>query len=681
MIALLRFEFWRTFWAGLVLTLVLGAPLFTEHNTTVLALLYDEKSSTHLLRLAVAMPFLIAVLQFGIDRWMGLMPVLLHRGTAARRIQTAKTIAGLGWALFFLGGVLSLELRMAIDAGQPRSEILEALWVVPQLLCLALLSWSAGEFAVRGSKRGALVTGLCIGGAYLAVQGLHTWAQKLGAYLPLPFGLWAYCGTIGTAGALLWLQSHRTYGRADSVRLPSEPHVALLAAAALLCLWPNLDALRVQTARWMHMRLEPVQPNLEVDVAGDVYEMEVDDSVVMLRPLGGGEPIYPTRQELKALTSPPLIIYIGDLPVHAADGKDLWPGVRPRHHSFLAATKRSVLPGNGSLENPPWEALGPAFADARRDRPVDVTPILCSPSGELVLRYTGHAQPRRQRGESNRVHVEVPAPRSDGRPFTDVNLIGDLIVDESDGTFWRLAPERWEAPLQSVPAPVGRFVGVKFLYSKEHWRKEARFGFAETRVATDAGDWHWIDGGWQPAAVNGELATRDELKHTPLPLHLVAEPDVLGRHRSRLVDAHGQVLAEYDTSRQSGSADRRRGTLVAARLLAPPATALADVDAGLGKLDAGQGLPTWVRVAHVALGLLAAVLAWRLQQNPTGRWTGAAAGLALGPLFVLALHLARGELDRARRAGPRGQVALPPLFTDRTGEVQRSSAPPARAAA
>lgn len=678
MIALVRFEFWRTFWAGLILTLVLGAPLFTQHNTTVLALLYDANSSTHLLRLAVAMPFLIAVLQFGIDRWMGLMPVLLHRGTAARRIQAAKTIAGLGWALFFLGGVLALELRMAIDAGQPRSEILEALWVVPQLLCLALLSWSAGEFAVRGSKRGALVTGLCIGGAYLAVQGLHTWAQKLGTYLPLPFGLLAYCGAIGTAGALLWLHSHHTYGRAESVRLPSELRVALVAAAALLCLWPNLDQLRVQTARWMHMRLEPVHPTLQVDVVGNVYEIEVHDSVAMLRPLGGGEPIYPTRQELKALTRPPLITYVGDLPVHAAEGQDFGLGDRPPGHSFLAATTRTVADYRQQLENPPWEALGPGFSDARRDGTVEVTAFLCAPSGELVMRFTGQTQPRRKRGESNRVHVEVPAPRSDGRSFHGVNLIEDLIVDTGDGTFWRLDPERLDAPLQPVPAPPGRFLAIESMHSRQTWMEKARFSFVDVHAITDAGHWRRVDGDWQPVESSGELATMEELKTTPLPLHLVAEPDVLGRHRSRLVDTNGQVLEEYDTSRRSGSAERRRGTLVAARLLAPPATALAEVDAGLGQLDAGQGLPAWVRIAHVALGVLAALLAWRLQHNPLGRWTGAAAGLALGPLFVLALHLARSELDRARRAGPRGQAALPPLFSDRNEEAQRS---PARIAA
>ncbi|MBI1379983.1 MAG: hypothetical protein GC161_02700 [Planctomycetaceae bacterium] len=679
MIALVRFEFWRTFWAGLVLTLVFGAPLFTEHNTTVLALLYDEKSSTNLLRLAVAMPFLIAVLQFGIDRWMGLMPVLLHRGTAARKIQAAKTIVGLGWALFFLGGVLALELRMAIDAGQPRSEILEALWVVPQVVCLALLSWSAGELAVRGSKRGALVTGLCIGGAYLAVHGLHTWAQKLGAYLPLPFGLLAYCGAIGTAGALLWLHSHRTYGRADSVRLPSEPRVALLAAAALLCLWPNVDALRVQTARWMHMRLEPVQPNLEVDVTGNIYEMETHESLGMLRPLGGGEPIYKTRQELKAFTSPPVITYVGDMPVHLAEGKGFGLGERAPGHSFLAATRRLAVTRQQTLENPPWEALGAAFTDARRDRPVDVTAFLCYPSGELILRYTGHAQPRRQRGESSRVHVEVPTPRSDGRPFSlHIRQLDDRIVDEGDGTFWRLDPERLDAPLQPVPAPPGRFLAIESMHSRQTWMEKARFSFVDVHAITDAGHWRRVDDAWQPVESSGELATMEELKTIPLPLRLVAEPDVLGRHRSRLVDANGQVLVEYDTSRRSGSADRRRGALVAMRLLTPPATALVDVDAGLGRLDAGQGLPVWVRVVHLALGVLAAALAWRLQRGPIGRCTGAAAGLFLGPLFVLALHLSRGELDRAHRAGPRGHVALPPLFRDRSGEAESS---PARAAA
>jgi hypothetical protein len=681
MIAWLRFELWRTFWAGLILTLVLGAPLLTHQGGSVLGILYEREASSDLLRLSIAMPFLLAVLQFGLDRWLGLMPVLIHRGTPARKIQLAKTAVGLGWAIFFLMGVLALEMRLAVRSGQPMPDILEALWAVPQVLCLALLSWSAGEVAARSSKRGALATGLRIGAAYFALYGLHHWAHQLGASLDLPWGLWTYCALIGSAGALLWRYSNQSYGRPEPVLLPSEARLALVAALGLLCLWPNLDRTRAQLGRLMHLRLEPVLPSLQVDANGRVYGMEAQDRDFLLQPIDGGEPLVIGRRELKDFDSPPVLTDWEGLPLDLNNVRSAKRDaqVQPR---LLSGSQRYPIMGPMLMENPPWESMPAAFQEVRRDRPVQVAALLCLPSFELVLQFTGETEGRRQRGESNLRHVQLPVERSDGQAFrSGVRRFDRLLVDLADGSCWLLEPERLGAALQPIQPPQGQFLAVEQLYSKQVWAEQARLSRAADQLVTSAGRWAWSGTSWLPAEPSEDLVTLEGLRRAPLPVHLSSELDVLGWHRARLIGADGQVLKEYDTARQGRSAQARRRTLLAARLAALPATAFNSTDPGLGQLDAGRGLPPWVRPVHLSLGLLAALLAWRLQRSSAGRLSAAAYGLLLGPFYVLALHLANRERQLARLAGPRGQKAPLPLFSDRSGEAADAGQQATRAAA
>lgn len=668
MIALLRYEVWRAFWAGLILTLLLGTPLLTHDNGEIQALLVDRNVSRDLARLAIAMPFGLALVQFGLERWRGLLPLLVHRGTPACRIHGAKSIVGLSLSALFLIGVLAIEARLAVRSGQPAVLIREALWVLPQLLCLAGLSWSTGELASRGSRRGAAATGARLGAAYLMLHGLHAWGRELGHALAVPFGLWAYCALMAAVGAGLWAHSHHSYGRPDPVRTASEPRSALAAALVLLCLWPNIDNLRSQVGALMQMRLEAVEPSLQVDGEGRVYELFHEERDFRLEPLGGGPSVAVTSRDLRQYQAPPVM---GDPRLHlsrsirAGRSKE---AVGAHSSQFQAGVQRQVLFFGARLEDPDWEAFGPAFADARRDGTVSASLYSLLPDRRLELCYEASAQGRRRRGESDRLHAEFHPQRSDGRPLSGPIwwLDEELLIDQGDGTVWRLD---WKSPgtnLTAFPAPPGRLLGVEELYSRSTWSRLARLESPADGVHTEAGTFRYDGSGWEKVAEGGELLTAEALlAGVPAPLHLRKQPDVLGRHRSLLIDGNGQTIQEFDTSREGRRAESRRRTLLAARLCALPATALAAHDPALGDLRLGQGLPGWVAPVHAGIGLLAALAAALLQRSGRGRWAAVPLGLLLGPLYPLALYAASHERRLALRAGPRGLPAQAPLFSDR----------------
>ena len=76
MIAVLRLELWLTFWIALALGLAFGLPVLEMNQEGVLGLLADPAVAKALARLAIALPFGLALLQFGLQRMRGTVPVL-----------------------------------------------------------------------------------------------------------------------------------------------------------------------------------------------------------------------------------------------------------------------------------------------------------------------------------------------------------------------------------------------------------------------------------------------------------------------------------------------------------------------------------------------------------------------------------------------------------------------------
>jgi hypothetical protein len=677
MIALLRYEVWRAFWAGLILTLLVSIPLLTHDSGDVQALLFDKGASRDLARLAIALPFGLALVQFGLERWRGLLPLLIHRGTPARKIHAAKSIVGLGLSALFLLGVLAIEVRLAVRSGQPSVLIGEALWVLPQLLCLAFASWSTGELSSRGSKRSGLAIGARLGLGYLGLHGLHAWGRDLGRLLPVPVGLWAYCLILGTAGLGLWLYSHRTFARPEAVAPASEPRIALTAAALLLCLWPNIDSLRVQIGELMRLRLEAVEPSLQVDGQGRVYELFSEERDFRLQPLDGGPAVAVERSKLRLYKPPPVLGSMQVLKDDLAHSETRKGSHASRKAQFQAGVQRRVLTYVAKLEDPDWPAFGDAFAGARRDVAISATVSHLLPDGRLAVTYEAAADKRHRRGESDRLSVEFYPQRGDGRPLSrEVRLLEqDLLLDLGDGTFWRLDCAAPGKAMEPFPGPPGGLLGVEALFSSSSWVELALLKRRADGVRTEIGTYRYDGSGWVSVSPGEDLLTAETLlRDVPAPLHLSKLPDLLGRHTSQLIDGSGQAIREFDTSRQGRRAESRRRTLLAARLCDLPVNAFAASDPALGDLLAGRGLPGWVRPTHAALGLLAALAAALLQRGTRGRLGAAALGLLLGPLFPLCLHLCGHERRLARRAGPRGLPATAPVFSDREVSAHQRAA-------
>ncbi len=676
MIAVLRLELWLTFWVALAVGLAFGLPVLEMNEGGVQGLLHDESVAKALARLAIALPFGLALFQFGLQRMRGTVVVLLHRGIEARDAFAAKFVLGMAYSSLVFLGVVLLEYRITVGQAGADPAFRQVLWVIPQMILLGAVSWAVGAQAVLGGGRSAVQLGLRLLFGGLAVVGVHRWAGFAGASFDPPVGYAIYAVLTVAAAAIALRMAARRFGNDGPEEPRGEGGVALRAALAAALLFPYFGGVRDAAVQLAQRGLQPAVPSYwtapdgerlvsDIGVEGRTVLRTLDgvvrvdnasargegyEAVAMrYRPVWTPEPEVPKRLKFEGVPY--------EFPLHQAD-------------PHLALFTRAQFDLEG-LEHDGWggglrDGLSAVRAElAAGGREVVLTAILGSDPNQP----TTYLQRRARRSDGGRISAVAGVRPGPGQ--------GSPLLVGSDGSLWMVAPALGEDALLEAPAPLGgELLRWSRIASMQDWRRTGMVTGSSVAAHTSAGAFAWIGHGWELFGASEGAVLEEDLDPADVGPILFVDHDPLGAHTAKLIGAGGRLELEIKVPTLSSRANSSRVAYVVLEVLRPPLERIAEFATSPFSRAHQAQLPVWLFGLHLAVGLACAGLSWRRGRRPRGRWLFFGAGLLAGPLGAAAVHVCRGDLDDAEAAGPAeaGSGEGRSVFLDAEASLERSAA-------